>query len=147
MIKKKKLGNNIKIKQKSQNPKESLLGRLKKKNDNQKYKLGFYYSFLTFVLLVFLIQILVSTICNITKTISYKSKISTITKTLDEVKNQNRLLNEEYRNLSSNQDIEYEAMIRNQLKLSAPDEVLVIINSKSEQEQETKTKTKKSEKK
>ena len=145
MIKKKKLSNNIKIKQKTQNPKESLLGRLKKKNDNQKYKLGFYYSFLTFVLLVFLIQILVSTILNITKTISYKSKISTITKTLDEVKNQNRLLNDEYRNLSSNQDIEYEAMVRNQLKLSAPDEVLVIINSKSEQEQETKIK--KSEKK
>ena len=96
---------------------------------------------------MFLIQIFVSTICNITKTISYKSKITTITKTLDEVKNQNRLLNEEYRNLSSNQDIEYEAMVRNQLKLSAPDEVLVIINSKQEQEKEQEVKNKKTEKK
>ena len=147
MIKKKRFNNNIKIKQKSQNPKESLLGKLKKKKENQQYKLGVYYSFLTFVLLVFLIQIFVSTICNITKTISYKSKISTITKTLDEVTNQNRLLKEEYRNLSLNQDIEYEAMVRNQLKLTAPDEVLVIINSKPEQEQEQEVKNKKPEKK
>lgn len=145
MIKKRRFNNNIKIKQKLSDKKESLLGRLKKKKENQKYKLGFYYSFLTFVLLVFLIQILISTICNITKTISYKSKISTITKTLDEVKTQNRLLNEELKNLSSNQDIEYEAMVRNQLKLSSPDEILVIINSKPEQEQEVKSK--KSEKK
>ena len=145
MIKKRRFNNNIKIQKKLSDKKEALLGKLKKKNDNQKYKLGFYYSFLTFVLLVFLIQILISTICNITKTISYKSKISTITKTLDEVKTQNRLLNEELRNLSSNQDIEYEAMVRNQLKLSSPDEILVIINSKPEQEQEVKSK--KSEKK
>jgi len=109
---------------------KGLLGKIRNRDDKHKYKIGFYYSFLTLVLIICLIQILVSAILNITKTISYKSKIATITKTLEEAKLKNQRLKEEIKTLSSNQNIELEAIARNTLKMSENDEVLVIINPK-----------------
>ena len=55
-------------------------------------KTGFYYSFLTLVLLLCLIQIGFGAILNISKTISYRAKISTLTKIRDEAENQNQEL-------------------------------------------------------
>ena len=59
----------------------------------QKNKTGFYYSFLTLVLLFCLIQIGFGAILNISKTISYRAKISTLTKIRDSAENQNRISN------------------------------------------------------
>mgnify|MGYP004688007973 CR=1 FL=1 len=54
------------------------LYKQKKKN-----KTGFYYSFLTLVLLLCLIQIGFGAILIISKTIAYRAKISTLTKIRD----------------------------------------------------------------
>ena len=58
----------------------------------KKNRTGFYYSFLTLVFLFCLIQIGFGAILNISKTISYRAKISTLTKIRDTAENQNQEL-------------------------------------------------------
>ena len=61
-----------------------------KVSKRSKAKTGFYYSFLTLVLLFCLIQIGFGAILNISKTISYRAKISTLSKIRDNAENQNQ---------------------------------------------------------
>ena len=100
-----------------------------------KNKTGFYYSFLTLVLLFCLIQIGFGAILNISKTISYRAKISTLTKIRDAAENQNQELNQELK-----QDIKMfssmsslEGIARNNLKMAGEDEVLILINNNQPQ--------------
>lgn len=96
-----------------------------------KSKTGFYYSFLTIVLLFCLIQIGFGAILNISKTISYRGKISVLTKIRDNAESQNSELKEDIKQFSSTQSLE--GIARNNLKMAGEDEVLVLINNNQPQ--------------
>lgn len=107
-----------------------------KKNQSQS---GFYYSFLTIILLLCLIQIAISAILNVSKVISYKAKIIQITNTRDAALSLNQQLKDNINNFSNASGLE--AIARNNLKMSSEDEVLVIINTPKEDKiEEEKTK-------
>jgi len=89
-------------------------------------KSGFYYSFLTLVLLFCLIQIGFGAILNISKTISYRVKISTLTKIRDSAEHRNQDLKQDIKLFSATSSLE--GIARNNLKMAGEDEVLVIIN-------------------
>lgn len=87
----------------------------------------FYYSFLTIVLLFCLIQIGFSAILNITKVISHKTKIMALEKVLHEAQDHNKELKKEIQANSSAQNLE--GIARNNLKMAAPNEIMIIINN------------------
>ena len=93
---------------------------------------GFYYSFLTIVLLLCLVQITISAVLNISKVISYKAKIIQITKTRDAALSLNDQLKDNIKNFSNVNGLE--AIARNNLKMSSEDEVLIIINTPQDEE-------------
>lgn len=97
---------------------------LKQKLDK---KTGFYYSFLTLVLLFCLIQVGFGVILNISKTISYRAKISTMEKIKSAASSRNDDLKQEIKMFSSMSSLE--GIARNNLKMAGEDEVLVIINN------------------
>ena len=99
---------------------------------------GFYYSFLTIILILCLIQITVSAVLNVSKVISYKAKIVQITKTRDSALALNEQLKDNIKNFSNVAGLE--AIARNNLKMSSEDEVLVIINNSTNEEKEVKPK-------
>ena len=111
-----------------------------------KNKTGFYYSFLTLVLLFCLIQIGFGAILNISKTISYRAKISTLTKIRDAAENQNQELKQDIKMFSSMSSLE--GIARNNLKMAGEDEVLILINNNQPQNiKKKKSKHKKNHKK
>lgn len=110
----------------------------------KKNKTGFYYSFLTIVLIFCLIQIGFGAILNISKTISYRAKISTLTKIRDSAQAQNEDLKQNIKLFSSTSTLE--GIARNNLKMAEEDEVLVLIGKPEpakENEKSTKNKKKK----
>lgn len=102
-------------------------------------KTGFYYSFLTIILLFCLIQIGFSAILNISKLVSYKAKIITLKKTLVDAEERNKNLKEDIKTFSATTQ-NLEGIARNTLKMAGEDEVLIIINN-ANQEQNAKKKT------
>ena len=92
---------------------------------------GFYYSFLTIILLLCLVQITISAVLNVSKIISYKAKLIQITKTRDAARDLNDQLKDNIKNFSKVDGLE--AIARNNLKMSGEDEVLVIINTPKEE--------------
>lgn len=98
-----------------------------RKGKNSSVGNGFYYSFLTIILLLCLIQITISAVLNVSKVISYKAKIIQITKTRDAALALNEQLKDNINNFSNVSGME--AIARNNLKMSGEDEVLIIINS------------------
>lgn len=102
---------------------------------------GFYYSFLTVILIICLVQIMISAVLNISKIISYQAKIVQITKTRDAANALNEQLKDNIKNFSNVTGLE--AIARNNLKMSSEDEVLVIINSTQENEEENGVKPEK----
>jgi len=130
-----------KIKPKSKVTKlDSVRKKAKEKSLQQKTKSNVYYSFLTIVLLICLVQIGFSAILNISKSISYKTKVVQIKKIRDEAENKNKKLKREIKDFSSVESLE--AIARNNLKMAGEDEVLILINDK-EKEQENIEKKKK----
>lgn len=108
----------------------------------------FYYSFLTLVLLLCIVQIGFGTVLNISKTISNTSKIRTMEHILDNAEAYNTHLKQEIKMFSTDDTLE--GIARNNLKMAGEDEVLVIINEKQEEsvdkEKSLKDKKNKSEK-
>lgn len=106
----------------------------------QKNRTGFYYSFLTIVLLFCLIQIGSGVILNISKTIAYRAKIATLTKIKDaaETRNQDLKYNIKYFSSMSN----LEGIARNNLKMAGEDEVLILINQPQQNNVKNKKKKK-----
>jgi len=120
--------------------KDNTKEKVAKKPKNSATK-GFYYSFLTIILILCLIQIAISAVLNISKVISYKAKIVQITKTRDAAKALNEQLKDNINNFSNIAGLE--AIARNNLKMSSEDEVLVIISTnKDDKLEEEKTKKK-----
>ncbi|MFA7658264.1 MAG: septum formation initiator family protein [Candidatus Gastranaerophilaceae bacterium] len=109
---------------------ETLIDKTKIKNKQRKNKIRVYYSLLTIVLLICLAQIGFSAILNISKTISYQTKINTIKKTKYQAEKRNEKLKQEIKNFSSASSLE--SIARNNLKMAGEDEVLVIINTAEE---------------
>ncbi|MFR1673244.1 MAG: FtsB family cell division protein [Candidatus Gastranaerophilaceae bacterium] len=109
---------------------ESLADKSRQKSKRHKRKTGFYYSFLTIVLLFCLIQIGFGVILNISKTISYRAKIGTMEKIRDAAELHNQDLKQEIKMFSSMQSLE--GIARNNLKMAGEDEVLVIINNNTQ---------------
>lgn len=103
-----------------------------KKNSekNHNRKVGFYYSFLTIVLVFCFLQIGYGAILNITKIISYHGKVITLENLLKNVKMRNQDLKSEKKMVTSDNSLE--GIARNNLKMAGQDEVLVIINQKVE---------------
>jgi len=103
---------------------------------------GFYYSFLTLVLLFCLIQIGFGAILNISKTIAYRAKILTLTKIRDAAEEKNENLKSDIKLFSATSSLE--GIARNNLKMAGDKEVLVIINqNQNTQEDNSKKKNKK----
>lgn len=123
---------------------ETLIDKTKTKNKQRKTKIRVYYSMLTIVLLICLAQIGFSAILNISKTISYQTKINTIKKTKYQAAKRNEKLKQEIKNFSSASSLE--SIARNNLKMAGEDEVLVIINTAEEASSEGGKKHKKTKK-
>ena len=68
---------------------------------------------------------------NISKTISYRAKISTLTKIRDNAETQNQELKEDIKLFSSTSSLE--GIARNNLKMAGEDEVLILINNTQNQ--------------
>lgn len=123
------------VKKKTKNPEdnqesETLINKTKSKNKQRKTKIRVYYSLLTIVLLICLAQIGFSAILNISKTISYQTKINTMKKTKYQAAKRNEKLKQEIKNFSTASSLE--SIARNNLKMAGEDEVLVIINTAEE---------------
>ena len=98
-----------------------------KKNNRQ---VKFYYSFLTIVLLICLIQVVRSAVLNIIKTANYKVKVRKMMVLREEVQAQHERLESDIKNFGNLKSLE--AIARNNLKMAGQDEVLVIINQERE---------------
>ncbi len=133
---------NVKMKKATNNPEvETLIDKTKVKNKQRKNKIRVYYSLLTIVLLVCLAQIGFSAILNISKTISYQTKINTMKRTKDQAAGRNKKLKQEIKNFSTASSLE--SIARNNLKMAGEDEVLVIINTAQEANSDKTGKTSK----
>ena len=119
---------------------ETLIDKTKTKNKQRKTKIRVYYSLLTIVLLICLAQIGFSAILNISKTISYQTKINTMKKTKYQAEKKNQNLKQEIKNFSTASSLE--SIARNNLKMAGQDEVLVIINTAQEANSDKDGKTK-----
>lgn len=117
---------------------ETLIDKTKSKNKQRKNKIRVYYSLLTIVLLICLAQIGFSAILNISKTISYQTKINTMKTTKYQAKRRNETLKQEIKNFSTASSLE--SIARNNLKMAGKDEVLVIINTAQEAKSDKKGK-------
>lgn len=109
---------------------EELAARAKAKTRRHKRKIGFYYSFLTIVLLFCLVQVGFGVILNISKIIAYKAKINTMERVRDDAEIRNKELKSDIKQFSKTASLE--EIARNNLKMAGEDEVLVIINNNTE---------------
>lgn len=121
-------------------PLDSVRKKVKEKNNKNKTKSNVYYSLLTIVLLIFLSQIGFSAILNISKTISYQTKIVQIKKIRDDAEAKNKKLKKEIRDFSKTENLE--AIARNNLKMAGEDEVLILINDNESKEKDSQKKKK-----
>lgn len=95
---------------------------------------GFYYSFLTIVLILCFVQITCGAFLNISKLVSYQSKMAQLQENKKAAEVRNKQLKEDISSFSAVASLE--AIARNNLKMASDDEVLVIINSKPKEEEE-----------
>jgi cell division protein FtsB len=124
------------VKTTNYHPNREIVRKTEKKVAEQKRQVGFYYSFLTLVLLFCLIQIGWGMILNISKMVAYRAKVGTLQKILTTVHEQNKKLKEDVSVFSSTSSIE--GIARNNLKMAGHDEVLIIINEQQNAEENKK---------
>lgn len=120
---------------------EKLAAKIKKKSIKQRHHTQFYYSFLTIILLICLVQMSISALLNITKVVAYHSKISTLESKQIAAEARNAELKKDIKNFSTTASME--SIARNNLKMAGKDEVLVIVNQQQAQEPDKKSKHKK----
>jgi cell division protein FtsB len=106
--------------------KEAFKKKVQKEQKKKIFKLRFYHSFLTIVLLFCVIQIGYSALLNISKIVIYQTKIAKSKDLKEQAQRHNKKLKNELKNYNSIQKVE--AIARNNLKMAAEGEVLVIIN-------------------
>lgn len=100
------------------------------KNSNQPKRKKKFYSLLTIVLLICIIELTVSAIQNINKNINFISKIKGLEQKRDEELDRNKQLKSELENFNSATTLE--SIARNNLKMAGENEILIIINKPTE---------------
>ena len=111
-----------------------------KVRNNQKKKttrVRFYHSFLTIVLMLCVFQISYSALLNISKIVIYHGKIVKSRELLSAAQKRNKTLKKEVENFNSMEKVE--SIARNNLKMAAKKEVLVIINEPEQIKRKPKT--------
>lgn len=116
----------------------NLKTRVQKQQKKKIRKIRVYHSFLTIVLFLCVIQVGYSALLNLAKIVVYQAKISKAQDLKTEAENRNKYLKSEIQNFSSMHKVE--SIARNNLKMAAKDEVLIIINQPEIVEDEEKTK-------
>ena len=114
----------------------NLKTRVQKQQKKKIRKIRFYHSFLTIVLLLCVIQIARSALLNLAKIVAYQSKIFKAQELHTQAVNKNNYLKSEIQNFNSMHKVE--SIARNNLKMAAKDEVLIIINQPAIQSVESK---------
>ncbi len=104
----------------------NLKSRLQKQQKKKIRKIRFYHSFLTIVLLICIFQISFSALLNLAKIVVYQTKIYKAQELFYQADTRNKNLKNEIQNFSSMYKVE--SIARNNLKMAAKDEVLIIIN-------------------
>lgn len=117
---------------------ENLVNKVKRKSAKRRHRTQFYYSFLTIVLLICLIQMSISALLNVSKVIAYHQKISTLESKQIAAQAKNAELKKDIKNFSKTATME--SIARNSLKMASKDEVLVIVNRQQTPQQEEKHK-------
>lgn len=120
---------------------EKLAAKIKKKSIKQRHHTQFYYSFLTIILLICLVQMSISALLNITKVVAYHGKISTLESKQIAAEARNAELKKDIKNFSTTATME--SIARNNLKMAGKDEVLVIVNKPQAAVPDKKSKHKK----
>src|SRR5574344_474290 len=119
---------------------KNLKQKLRKQSKNRTKRVGCYYSFLTIVLLIFLIHVSISAALNILKSVNYYGKIKTMKEIQIQATEENKKLKEDLSKSGTMRSLE--AIARNNLKMADKDEVLVIINEDKNKEQDLQKETK-----
>ena len=104
----------------------NLKSRVKKQQKKKIRKIRFYHSFLTIVLLICICEIGFSALLNLAKVVVYQTKIFKAQELFSAAEKRNAELKNEIQNFSSMYKVE--SIARNNLKMAAKDEVLIIIN-------------------
>lgn len=115
----------------SDNAYMNLKTRVRKQQKKKSRKIKFYHSFLTIVLILCVVQIGASAILNLSKIVIYQAKIITAKQLKADAEARNHNLKNEIQNYSSMYKVE--SIARNNLKMAAKDEVLIIINQNKEE--------------
>ncbi len=110
----------------------NLKSRIQNQQKKKIRKIKFYHSFLTIVLLVCVVQISYSALLNLAKIVVYQTKILKAQDLKSQAETRNKHLKNEIQNFSSMYKVE--SIARNNLKMAAKDEVLIIINQPEENE-------------
>ncbi len=114
----------------------NLKSRVQKQQKKKIRKIRFYHSFLTIVLLLCVFQISYSALLNLAKIVVYQTKIIKAQELKTQAETRNKNLKNEIKNFSSMYKVE--SIARNNLKMAAKDEVLIIINQPQEETREVK---------
>ncbi len=114
--------------------KDNLKDKVYKEQRKKNTKIKFYHSFMTIILLFCVFQLGYSALLNISKIVMFRAKIIKSNDLKLKAEKRNKKLKEELNNFNSLQRVE--SIARNNLKMAAENEVLVIIN---EPEPETYT--------
>ena len=112
----------------------NLKTRVQKQQKKKIRKIRFYHSFLTIILLICVCHISFSALLNLSKIVIYQAKIITAKQLKAKAETRNHNLKNEIQNFSSMYKVE--SIARNNLKMAAKDEVLIIINQNKEEEKE-----------
>lgn len=104
----------------------------KQQINNQPKRKKKFFSLLTFVLLICIIELTVSAVQNINKNINFISKIKGLEQKRDEELIKNKQLKSELENFNSKTNLE--SIARNNLKMAGENEILLIINKPTEEQ-------------
>ena len=99
---------------------------------NQPKRKKKFFTLLTFVLLICIIELIVSSINNINKSIHFHSKIKGLEEKRNEELSKNKQLKSEIENFNSETNLE--SIARNNLKMAGENEILIIINKPTEKQ-------------
>ncbi len=117
--------------------KDNLKQKVRKNQKKKTTRVRFYHSFLTIVLILCVFQISYSALLNISKIVIYHGKIVKSRELLAAAQKRNKTLKKEVENFNSMEKVE--SIARNNLKMAAKNEVLVIINEPEQVKRKPKT--------
>ncbi len=117
--------------------KDNLKQKVRKNQKKKTTRVRFYHSFLTIVLILCVFQISYSALLNISKIVIYHGKIVKSRELLATAQRRNKTLKKEVENFNSMEKVE--SIARNNLKMAAKNEVLVIINEPEQVKRKPKT--------